>query len=44
VNEDLTRADGVIRCRELSGADLAQLGWRVARLLKILFTRIPIPF
>jgi hypothetical protein len=36
VDEDLTREDGVIRCREITVAETVQLGWRVWRIVRIL--------
>jgi hypothetical protein len=43
VNEDITRSDGVVRCRELTTKDFATVGWRLLRLIKI-FRDFPIPF
>lgn len=43
VNEDLTTGDGAIVCRQLSAEELAQLGWRVLRLLRLL-KNLPITF
>jgi len=42
VDEDLTRSDGVIRCRQVTTAELIQIGWRAARALKILIEGIPL--
>jgi hypothetical protein len=36
VDKDLTREDGVISCREITTAEMIQLGWRVARAIRIL--------
>lgn len=36
VDEDLTRRDGVIRCRPLNNAELVQAGWRAWRVLELL--------
>lgn len=35
VDTDLTREDGIIRCQHLTPEQLLQLGWRVARAIKI---------
>jgi hypothetical protein len=35
VDEDLTRHDGVIRCTHKSAEELVQLGWRIARAVRI---------
>jgi hypothetical protein len=43
VNRDLTRPDGIIRCREITTPELLKLSWKALRLLK--YIRIPpIPF
>lgn len=41
MNEDLTRADGVIQCTHLSTEQLLQEGWRIARALKIVLDFVP---
>jgi hypothetical protein len=41
VDEDLTRADGVIRCQEVSTADILKFGWRAVRALKIVLELPP---
>lgn len=41
VDTDLTRPDGIVRCREVTTTELVQIGWRMARVLKLL-TRVPI--
>lgn len=41
VDEDLTRADGVIVCRQITELELVQIGWRAVRALSIL-SRLPI--
>jgi hypothetical protein len=38
VDEDLTREDGVIVCRHLGAEEVIQLGWRVARAIRIITT------
>lgn len=38
VNEDLTREDGVIVCKQLDAVDVVKLGWRVVRALRILLS------
>lgn len=43
VDEDLTRSDGVIVCRQITELELAQLAWRVVRAISIL-RRLPIVF
>jgi hypothetical protein len=42
VDEDLTRADGVIVCREITEAEMLQMGWRVVKLIKLL-RLLPLP-
>jgi hypothetical protein len=34
VDTDLTRSDGIIRCREITVADELRMTWRFARALK----------
>lgn len=41
VDEDLTRSDGVIRCTHKTNEELVQLGWRVARAIKIVLEFSP---
>jgi hypothetical protein len=36
VDEDLTRADGVIQCRQMTTAEMLQYGWRAVRALRLL--------
>jgi hypothetical protein len=36
VNEDLTRSDGVIQCRQLTTAEAIQYGWRAVRAIRLL--------
>jgi hypothetical protein len=36
VDRDLTREDGIIQCTHLTAGEVLQLGWRVARAIKIL--------
>jgi hypothetical protein len=43
VNEDLTRADGVIQCRQMSTAEAIRYGWRMVRALRYLL-ELPIEF
>jgi hypothetical protein len=43
VDEDVSREDGVIQCRQVGVDELLQLGWRAVRLLKIL-RRVPLEF
>jgi hypothetical protein len=35
VNEDLSRADGVIQCTHVTEAQAISFGWRVARAIRI---------
>jgi hypothetical protein len=42
VDTDLTRADGIIQCREVTQADVLKLGWKLMRLTKYL-GRVPLP-
>jgi hypothetical protein len=41
VDQDLTREDGIIRCRQIGTVELLQLGWRVVRAITIL-SRLPL--
>jgi hypothetical protein len=41
VDQDLTRSDGIITCRRVTEAEIVQIGWRFARVLKYL-SRVPI--
>jgi hypothetical protein len=43
VDEDLSRPDGVIRCRQISEAEVLKLSWKMLRVLKYLRS-VPIPF
>lgn len=43
MNEDLTRADGVVRCREITTEEVLTLSWKLLRVFKYL-RRIPIVF
>jgi hypothetical protein len=43
VDTDLTRPDGIIQCREITLAELLQLSWKLARVLRYL-RDIPIGF
>jgi hypothetical protein len=36
VDEDLTRSDGVIRCRALTTSEAIKVGWRAWRVLRLL--------
>jgi len=36
VDRDLTRRDGIIRCRPLTTAEAVRVGWRAWRVLKLL--------
>jgi hypothetical protein len=43
VNEDLTRADGVVRCRAITEEEVLTLSWKLLRVFKYL-RRVPIVF
>jgi hypothetical protein len=43
VDEDLTRADGVISCRPVTSEEIAKFSWKALRLLRLL-TKLPIEF
>ena len=43
VNQDLTRADGIIQCRKLTTTEALTAGWRIVRLIR-LWLEFPIPF
>jgi hypothetical protein len=40
VDEDLTREDGVVRCKQVSWEEVLKTGWRTARALKIVLEGI----
>jgi hypothetical protein len=44
VNEDLTRSDGVVRCRRVTELEALDITWRAARALKIILEGIGIAF
>jgi len=43
VDEDLSRPDGVVRCRELSTSEMLTLGYRAARIIRALLS-LPLEF
>jgi hypothetical protein len=43
VDEDLTRADGVVSCREITTEEVLRLAWKELRILKYL-RYMPITF